>query len=149
MANYNKVFLIGNLTRDPQLSFLPSQTPVLDLGMAINRKWKDKDGQQKEETCFVDLTAFGKQAETLNQYVTKGSPLMVEGRLHFSSWKDKEGKNRSKLKVVVENFQFLGKAQDSAAPQGRQAGHAKVIGSAFSVDDNIPDPAEEGDSIPF
>lgn len=107
MANLNKVMLLGNLTRDIQLSYTPAQTAVADFGMAINRKWKGKDEQQKEETCFVDCVSFGKSAETLNKYVSKGNPLFVEGRLKFESWTDKDGNKRSKLKVVVENFQFL------------------------------------------
>ena len=109
--NYNKVILMGNLTRDPQLSFLPSKTAVVEFGLAINRKWKSKDGEQKEETCFVDCKAFGKQAETINQYLKKGNPLMVEGRLQLSTWEDQSGNKRSKLRVVVENFQFLGKSE--------------------------------------
>lgn len=112
MANMNKVILIGNITRDPELSYLPSQTAVISLGMAINRKWKGKDGSQSEETCFIDLVAFGKQAETLKQYITKGSPLCIEGRLKLDTWKAQDGSNRSKHKVVIENFQFLGKAGD-------------------------------------
>ena len=111
MANYNRVILMGNLTRDPQLSYLPSQTPVVELGLAVNRKWKGQDGQQREETCFVDCKAFGKQAEVMNQYLSKGRPVLIEGRLQFSAWEDKEGNKRSKLRVVVENFQFIGGGQ--------------------------------------
>ena len=116
MANYNKVILVGNLTRDPQLSYLPSQTPVVEIGLAVNRKWKGQDGQQKEETCFVDCRCYGKQAEILNQYMSKGRPILVDGRLNFSSWETKDGQKRSKLRVVVENFQFLGGRGDEQAP---------------------------------
>ena len=123
MANYNKVILAGNLTRDPQLSYTPTQTPVVDFGMAINRTWRGQDGQKNEETCFVDCRAFGRQAETINQYLSKGRPVLVEGRLRFSSW-EKDGRKHSKLSVTVENFQFMGSAQGgqsgSPAPQ-RQA----------------------------
>ncbi len=108
MANFNKVILAGNLTRDPQLSYLPSNTPVTEFGLAINRKWKGQNGEMREETCFVDCSCFGKQAETLNQYMSKGRPLLVEGRLQFQQWTAKDGTKRSKLKVVVEQFQFLG-----------------------------------------
>jgi len=117
MANFNKVILAGNLTRDPQLSYTPSQTAVCEFGMAINRKWKDK-----EETCFVDLQAWGKTGETINQYCSKGSPLLVEGRLTFDQWEGKDGQRRSRLRVTVENFQFLGGRQDSQgeAPHGQR-----------------------------
>jgi single-strand DNA-binding protein len=111
MANFNKVLLLGNITRDPQMSFTPSQTAVVDFGLAINRKWTGADGQKKEETCFVDCTAFAKTGEAINKYCKKGSPLFVEGRLDFSSWQDKaSGAKRSKLKVIVDNFQFIGSA---------------------------------------
>ena len=86
MANFNKVILMGNLTRDPQLSYLPSQTAVVDFGIAVNRRWTGQDGQQREEVCFVDCRAFGKPAETINKYCKKGKPLMLEGRLTFDSW---------------------------------------------------------------
>lgn len=106
--NFNKIMLGGNITRDPQLSYLPSQTAVVEFGMAVNRKWKSKDGEQKEEVCFVDCRAFGKTAETLNKYVSKGDPLFIEGRLTFDSWQAQDGTKRSKHRVTVENFQFLG-----------------------------------------
>jgi len=109
MANYNRVILVGNLTRDPQLKYLPSQTAVVEFGLAINRKYKTADGQDREEVTYVDISAFGKQAEVINQYCQKGRPLLVEGRLKYDSWEDKQGGGkRSKLTVVVENFQFLG-----------------------------------------
>ena len=107
MANYNKVMLMGNLTRDPQLSYTPNQTAVVDFGLAVNRKWKGQDGSQREETCFVDCTSFGRQAETINKYLSKGRPVFVEGRLTYDSWTAQDGTKRSKLKVTVENFQFL------------------------------------------
>jgi len=108
MANFNKVFLIGNLTRDPQLSYLPSQTAVVDFGLAVNRRWTGQDGERREETCFVDCRAFGRQAENINKYLSKGRQLLVEGRLTFNSWTAQDGTKRSKHRVTVENFQFLG-----------------------------------------
>ncbi len=108
MANFNKVLLIGNLTRDPQLSYTPSQTAVVDFGLAVNRRWKGQDGENKEETCFVDCRAFGRTAENINKYLTKGRPLFIEGRLTFDSWTAQDGTKRSKHRVTVENFQFLG-----------------------------------------
>ena len=110
MANFNKVFLIGNLTRDPQLSYLPSETAVVEFGLAVNRRWTSKDGTKKEETCFVDCRAYGRQAENINKYLSKGRPLLVEGRLSFDSWTAQDGTKRSKHRVTVENFQFLGSA---------------------------------------
>ena len=110
MANYNKVILLGNLTRDPQLSYTPSQTAVADFGLATNRKWTTADGQQREEVCFVDCTAFGRSAENINKYCQKGRQLLVEGRLTFDSWQAQDGTKRSKLKVTVESFQFIGSA---------------------------------------
>ncbi|NIA17104.1 MAG: single-stranded DNA-binding protein [Planctomycetes bacterium] len=123
MANYNKVILLGNLTRDPQLSYTPNQTAVVDFGLATNRKWTAADGQQREEVCFVDCRAFGKTAETINKYCQKGRQLMVEGRLTFDSWQGQDGVKRSKLRVTVENFQFIGSAGQSGprqqGPQGQ------------------------------
>ncbi len=120
MANYNKVFLMGNLTRDPQLRYTPSQQPVCDFGLAINRKWKGTDGQMKEEVCFVDCTAWGRTAETLSKYVSKGRPLFVEGRLTYQSWEGKDGQKRNKLVVTVLGFQFI----DSKGGGGGGAGGA-------------------------
>ena len=112
MANFNKVILAGNLTRDPQLSYLPSKTPVVEFGMAINRRWRSQDGQQREETCFVDCRAFGRTAEIINQYMAKGRPILVDGRLTYDAWEGKDGQKRSRLRVTVENFQFLGTGQN-------------------------------------
>ena len=127
MANVNKVILIGNLTRDPQLSYTPNQTAVVDFGLAINRNWTGKDGQKKDETCFVDCRMFAKRAEVINQYLTKGDPLFVEGRLTFDSWEAQDGSKRSKLRVTVENFEFLGdsnKGSGDGPPKGPPAKQA-------------------------
>ncbi len=113
MSSFNKVILLGNVTRDPQLSYLPNQTPVVDFGLATNRKWTAQDGSQRDETCFVDCQMFGKRAEAINKYVKKGSPLFIEGRLKFESWQAQDGSKRSKLKVFVENFQFIGDGQNN------------------------------------
>ena len=117
MASYNKVFLMGNLTRDPQVKHLPSQMVVVEFGLAVNRRYKTATGEDKEEVAFVDCTAFGRQAETISQYCTKGKPIFVEGRLKFDTWDDRGGAGkRSKLSVVVENFQFLGRAGETDGP---------------------------------
>jgi single-strand DNA-binding protein len=110
MANLNKVLLMGNITRDPQLSYLPSQTPVCDFGLAINRTWTGQDGVKKEETTFVDCSCFGKTAELISKYKKKGDPLFIEGRLKLDQWEGQDGSKRSKMRVVVENFQFLNRS---------------------------------------
>lgn len=117
MPSFNKVILAGNLTRDPELRYTPKGTAVAKIGLAINRSWRDESGQQKEEVTFVDVDAFGKQAETIGQYLKKGRPILVEGRLRLDQWDDKQtGQKRSRLGVVMEAFQFL----DSGA--GREGG---------------------------
>src|SRR5215203_5810006 len=109
MASFNQVILMGNLTRDPQLKYLPSQTAVAEFGVATSRKFKTQNGEDREEVLFVDCTAFGKTGELINQYFQKGKPIFVQGRLKYDSWEDKQGGGkRSKLTVVVDNFQFIG-----------------------------------------
>lgn len=121
MANYNRIILLGNLTRDPQLSYLPSQTPVVEFGLAVNRTWKDQAGQKKEEVLFIDCKVFGKPAEVVNQYAKKGQPLLVEGRLTLEQWDGKDGQKHSKHRVVVEGFQLMGGRDDAKAPPQRTA----------------------------
>ncbi len=122
MASFNQVILMGNLTRDPQLRYLPSQMPVVDFGLACNRRWKDAQGQDREEVMFVDCSAFGKQAEVINQYCQKGNLLFVQGRLKLDTWEDKQGGGkRSKHAVVVENFQLMPR-RDGAGGPGAPAG---------------------------
>lgn len=117
MANLNKVMLIGNLTRDPELRHTPKGTAVSELGLAINRVWYDDNKQKQEDTTFVDVTFWGRQAETIQQYMTKGKPIFVEGRLQLDSWDDKEtGKKRSKLRVIGESFQFLDSKGSTGSP---------------------------------
>jgi len=120
MAGFNKVFLMGNLTRDPQLSYTPSQTAVVDFGLATNRRWTGQDGTSRQETCFVDCRAFGRQAENINKYLTKGRLIFVEGRLTFESWTAQDGTKRSRHRVTVENFQFLPAAPGMGADQSEQ-----------------------------
>jgi single-strand DNA-binding protein len=109
MPSVNKVIIVGNLTRDPVTKQLPTQSMVTEFGLAMNRKFKAPDGEDREEVCFVDCAAFGRQAEVIQKYCKKGKSLYIEGRLRFDSWDDKNGHGkRSKLSVVVENFQFLG-----------------------------------------
>ena len=109
MSSFNKVMLMGNLTRDPQLKQLPNNSVVAEFGLATTRRYRTATGEDREETAFVDCSAFGRQAEVLNQFCKKGKPLFVEGRLKYDTWDDKQsGNRRSKLSVVIENFQFVG-----------------------------------------
>lgn len=108
MASYNRVILIGNLTRDPELRYTPSQTAVSDIGLAVNDRRKGNDGQWIEETTFVDVTLWGRTAEVASEYLSKGSPVLIEGRLKLDTWENKEGEKRSKLHVVCERMQMLG-----------------------------------------
>ena len=107
MPNLNKVMIMGNLTRDPELRYTPNNTAVCNIGIAVNRKWRNQNGEMQEETTFVDCEAWSRTAEVINEYLRKGRPIYVEGRLKLDQWQDKEGNNRSKLKVVVESFEFL------------------------------------------
>ena len=129
MANFNKVILLGNLTRDVELRHTQSGQALAKFGMAINRKWS-QNGEQKESTCFVDLTAWGRQAEVLQQYVKKGSQLFVEGRLEYSTWESPEGGKRNKLEVVVANFQFVGggRAAGGGGEEGGGGGYERRSG---------------------
>ncbi len=147
MASYNKVILMGNLTRDPQMRYLPNQTPVVEIGLAVNRRWKTQDGQQRDEVCFVDCAAFGRQAETINKYVHKGDPILVEGRLKFDMWQAQDGTKRSKHQVVIEEFQFIGGRQGGGGAPGG-AGPREAGGSSPSGDGRgepmPPEPFDEG-----
>jgi single-strand DNA-binding protein len=157
MANYNKVILIGNLTRDPELRYTPKGTAVTKLGLAINRTWRDANsGESKEEVTFVDVDAFGKQAETLSNYMRKGRPIMIEGRLRLETWDDKQTQQkRSKLAVVLESFQFLDfrGAEDGGAPRPRAAAPAAAAAAPAAQPTVVPpeheDPALPEDDVPF
>ena len=131
MANFNKVILLGNLTREPQLSYLPSQTAVVDFGLAVNRKWSSKDGEDKSEVCFVDCRAFGKPAENINKYLDKGNPVLIEGRLTHNTWTAQDGSRRSKHYVTVEHFQFI------PSPEKQQAEPDQTAESSAVEDDDF------------
>lgn len=149
MANLNKVLLMGNMTRDPQLSYLPSQTPVVEFGMAINRKYKKQDGTMADDTCFVDCQMFGKRAETVNKYFKKGDPIFVEGRLKYDSW-EKDGRKQSRLRVFVENFEFLGKGGQNSGGGNSGGGYAaQSRDSAPDTSMDAPYGADVDDDIPF
>src|SRR6185369_11294407 len=122
MPSLNKVLLMGNLTRDPELRVTPKGTPICQFSLAINRQFKMESGESREEVIYVDVEAWGKQGETISKYVTKGRPLFVEGRLRLDQWEDKNTKEkRSRMKVVLENFQFLGDSRGGGAGGGATA----------------------------
>ncbi|MBL8763583.1 MAG: single-stranded DNA-binding protein [Phycisphaerae bacterium] len=136
-GSYNKVILLGNLTRDVEVRYTPNNQAVATIGLAVNRRYQGADGERKEETTFVDCEAWGKTAETMGKYLAKGRPVFIEGRLKLDTWKDKtDGSNRSKLKVVVENFQFVDSRASGAGGGGGGGGEP------------IPDEADGGGSAP-
>jgi len=161
MASYNKVLLMGNLTRDPEVRYTPKGTAIANLGLAVNRVYTTESGEQKEEVTFVDIEVWGRQAETAGQYLSKGRPVFVEGRLRLDSWEDKEsGQKRNRLKVVAERVQFLGAPRGSAefkdqAPADeapvRAAGRGGRAAAAPARDAAEPEPTATGedDNIPF
>ena len=153
MANFNKVILAGNLTRDPELRYTPKGTAIAKIGMAINRSWKSETGETKEEVTFVDVEAFGRQAEVIGQYMKKGRPFLVEGRLKLDQWEDKNThQKQSKLKVVLESFSFIdsnrgdGGGAPSDAPRSRPAPAVKP-GAPAPEGEAAPPPEE--DDVPF
>ncbi len=157
MADYNKILLMGRLTRDPQLNFLPSNTPVVEIGLASSRRFRRQDGTQGEETLFVDCRAFGRTAELVNQYFTKGRPIFIEGRLQLDQWEDKEGNRRSKHRVFIESFSFID-ARDNKQQKradGQETGYSSDPTEVGSNDHSISTASTsahddvDDDDIPF
>ena len=138
MASYNRIVLMGNLTRDPELRYLPSNTAVCQFGLAVNHRYRDRDGNQKEDVCFIDCTAFGKPGEIINQYMAKGRAILVEGRLRLETWTAQDGGKRSRHSVFVENFQFVGGRGDDdggrGAPQREQPARRPALPARSSHD---------------
>jgi single-strand DNA-binding protein len=151
MANLNKVFLIGNLTRDPELRYTPSGTPVTEFGLAINNSRTGKDGKRYEDTVFVDITLWARQAEVASEYLSKGRPVLIEGRLQLDQWEGKDGRKMSKLRVIGERMQMLGSRGDSAGrqPHAPSAVPAGDEPSDFADGPDIASGPEGGDDIPF
>ena len=144
MPSLNKVMLMGNLTRDPELRVTPKGTPICQFGLAINRKFKLESGESREEVIFVDVEAWGRQGETIAKFVTKGRPLFVEGRLKLDQWEDKNTKEkRSRLKVVLEQFEFLGDNRGGGAGGNAPAGEFDQTGAA-SPERHSPPPRTGG-----
>ena len=121
MGSFSKVVLLGNLTRDPSTGTLPSGAAVCEFGLAVNRRWKDADGQMRDEVLFMDCAAYGKPGQTIGQYLKKGNPVLVEGHLKLDRWQDDQGKARSKMRTVVERFQFIARGEPALTGQNRMA----------------------------
>lgn len=155
MASLNKVQIIGNITRDPEIKYTPKGTAVVDLGVAMNRVFTAETGEKREEVTFVDVTFWGRQAEVINEYCKKGRPLYIEGRLQLDSWEDKTtGQKRTRLRVVGENFQFLG----SRSGGENSGGSYEPQESSYSPQENnakkaprpsVPAEPLEDDDVPF
>ena len=158
MASFNKVILVGNLTRDPELRYTPKGTAIAKIGLAVNRVWTNEAGEKKEEVTFVDVDVFGRTAENVGQYMRKGSPILIEGRLRLDQWDDKQtGQKRSKLGVVAETVQFLGAARgDSSGTRDSEGGEAlaqprsRPAPAPAAPSAPAPDgPPPEEDDVPF
>jgi single-strand DNA-binding protein len=157
MASFNKVILMGNLTRDPELRYTPKGTAIARLGLAVNRSWKTETGELKEEVTFVDVDAFGRQAETIGQYMKKGRPLLIEGRLKLDQWDDKQtGQKRSRLLVVLETFKFVDSGQRSEGGNsgsfenaGRRAAAPVASAPAQAEPPMDEPPMPSDDDVPF
>ena len=156
MANFNKVILAGNLTRDPELRYTPKGTAIAKIGLAINRNWTTETGEKREEVTYVDVDAFGKTAELIGQYFKKGRPILMEGRLKYDTWDDKQtNQKRSKLGVVMESFQFIDSQRggDSGGSGGGAGGAGPRPSRPAPASDAPPSepegPAPEEDDVPF
>lgn len=151
MASFNKVILVGNLTRDPELRYTPKGTAIAKLGLAVNRVWTTEGGEKKEEVTFVDVDVFGRTAENVGQYMRKGRPILIEGRLRLEQWDDKQtGQKRSRLGVVAETVQFLGSANGGEGGGGSAPRPPRPAAAAPAT----PEPADgdappESDDVPF
>src|SRR4051812_6458262 len=158
MANFNKVILAGNLTRDPEVRYTPKGLAITKIGLAINRTWKNEAGETKEEATFVDVDAFGRTAELIAQYLKKGSPILIEGRLKLDQWDDKQtGQKRSRLGVTLETFQFLDSGRGAAGGSDAGGGGAPRPSSrpaaapagAVAEPPVADGPHPEEDDVPF
>ncbi len=138
MASFNKVILLGNLTRDPETRVTAGGLTIAKLGLAVSRVYSTKDGERREETTFVDVDCFGKQAETLAKYMSKGKPLMIEGRLKLDQWESNDGQKRSKLGVVLESFQFLPDGSRDRADQSDRSDRKQAPVDDGALDEEPP-----------
>lgn len=134
MASLNKVFLMGNLTRDPELRYTQNGTAVTSFGVAVSRNWTTPSGEQREDVCFVDISMFGKRAEIISEYFSKGNPIFIEGRLQLRQWETQEGQKRSILRVVADDFQFIGQARKRSGPSDAVRGDKSSTTKGVSED---------------
>lgn len=154
MASFNKVIIAGNLTRDPELRYTPKGTAIAQITLAVNRKWKAETGEMREEVSFIDVDAFGRQAEVIGQYLKKGRPFLVEGRLKQDTWEDKNTKQKqSKIKVVLEGFSFIdsnrGEGEGGAAPAAPRPARPAAAPNAPAGEPVEGDGPPESDDVPF
>jgi single-strand DNA-binding protein len=150
MASFNKVILMGNLTRDPELRYTPKGTAIAKIGLAVNRVWTNEAGEKKEEVTFVDVDIFGRTAENVGQYMRKGRPILVEGRLKLDQWDDKQtGQKKSKLGVVAETVQFLGAAPGAGEGGAPAAPRAARPAAAASAPESGDSESPHEDDVPF
>src|SRR4029079_12520311 len=151
MASYNKVILVGNLTRDPELRYTPKGMAIAKIGLAVNRNWTSEGGEKKEEVTFVDVDIFGRTAENVAQYMKKGRPILIEGRLRLDQWDDKQtGQKRSKLGVVGEVVQFLGSPTGGGGEGGEAPRRPSAPSSpAPAAPSGEPDMPPPDDDVPF
>ncbi|MHC4472495.1 MAG: single-stranded DNA-binding protein [Planctomycetota bacterium] len=152
MANMNRVYLLGNLTRDPELRYTPGGAVVAEFGLAVNRQFRTQAGENREETTFVDIVVWGRQAETVNQYLSKGRSVLVEGRLQYDSWESQDGQKRSRLRVVAERVQFLGGRGEGGGGKPAEPPRERERPSRPSepaVQEGPPDDDFNLDDIPF
>ena len=149
MASFNKIILMGNLTRDPELRYTPKGTAVAKLGLAVNRTWKTETGETKEDVLFIDVEAFSRQAETIGQYLKKGSPILVEGRLRMDTWDDKQtNQKRTKILVTAENVRFLGSGQSREGGVPAAARIKQPAAPPAAAPEAVEEPPPE-DDVPF
>jgi len=156
MASYNRVILVGNLTRDPELRYIASGTAVTDLSLAVNDRWKTPEGDWVEDTTFVDVTLWARNAEVAGEYLSKGSPVLIEGRLKLDTWETQDGQKRSRLRVVGERMQMLGgrgqgtsEAARPARPAARQSAYSQPAPLDEDYDAQPPEPSPPDDEVPF
>ena len=142
MVGLNKVFLMGNLTRDPELRYTPSGTAVATLGLAVNREYRDKNGEIQKEVCYIDVDVWARQAELCSEHLRKGSPVHVEGRLQYDTWENPEGERRSKHKVRADRVQFLSRGthhdSDNESEGENYSSHSQKVAAGHGSDDDIP-----------
>lgn len=149
MASFNKVILMGNLTRDPEVRYIPSGTAVCEFGLAVSEKFKNQAGDEVEQVCFVDIITWGRQGETCGEYLSKGRQVMIEGRLQFDQWKTKEGDSRSKLRVRADRVQFLGSPRsDAALHDGGENQSSDGVSSESRNGEAVPENEGAGDARP-